>query len=335
MNKKLIIFIIVLLIMVGATLSILIYLKISKPFLDIYLKEESFQGIVDKNNVMFTKEGGNIEDGSCKVYLKNINNSEETFLANLEDCHRVGVLDLYLSKDKKHISFKNGNSIFDYDIDNRKSSLIYKIEENFERDSETRLNLIGFSPKENKILFDKVIYETDSSMGDEGWKNTTQKVEIYVYDTTTKNLSKRYENVFIAKFVTDSSTGSWDEGWTYASGWTRWTPDGEAIIFETELGGLPKKQYIFYLDDLDVKELSPKNVRGNINTCGYWYNKGEREPEFIEGYSFYVFRTLLFPDGKTFLKRESIYQKGCFMDCSPIRFKYYIKESESSYCIPL
>ena len=322
--------------MVGATLSILIYLKISKPFLDIYLKEESFQGIADEDNVMFTKEGGKIEDGSCEVYLKDINNQEEIFLAKLRDCHTVGALDLYLSKDKKHISFKNGNSIYDYNIDSGKSSLVYKTDEIAKGNyaSETRLNLIGFSPKENKILFDKVIYETDSSMGDEGWKNTTQKVEIYVYDIATKNLSKIYGDVFIAKFVTDSSTGNWDEGWAYSS-WTRWTPEGEAIIFETELGGLPRKQYIFYLDDLKVKELNPENVRGNINTCGYWYNKGEREPEFMEGYSSYVFRTLLFPNGKTFLERKSIYPKGCFMDCSPIRFKYYIKETKQSYCEPL
>lgn len=327
MKKGLLIFGILLAIIIVSILSVLIYIKFQKPFLDIYLKEGSFQGIVDKNNVMFTKEGGNIEEGSCNVYLKNMNTLEETFLISLDNCP-----DLYLSKDKKHLSFENSGFIYDYNIDNGKSSLIYEAKEIIGRDSETRLNLIGFSPKENKILFDKVIYETDSSMGDEGWKNTTQKVEIFVYDTNTKNLSKIYENVFIAKFVTDSSTGSWDEGWTYVSGWTRWAPDGEAIIFETELGGLPKKQYIFYLDDFDVKKLSPENVRGNINTCGYWYNKEEREPEFMEGYSFPVFKTLLFPDGKTFLKRESIYSKGCFMDCSPIRFKYYIKEAEQSYC---
>jgi len=344
MKKGVAIFLIIILVL--AVIAILIYILYPKPFLDISLKEGSFQGIVDKSNVMFTREDTKNEDRSCNIYLKNILSNKETLLTNFNYCPSYfDEVNLYLSQDKKQIAFATdtkafewyinhktlvtpGRSIYNYNIHTKDYTPIFNINKVISDDYayEYRLNLEGFSPQENKILFDKTTAN-----------NTAQKVEIYVYDLNTRNLTNIYENLFITKFITNTSTGSWDEGAIYNPLFTRWSPNGEAIIFETQLGGLPRKQYIIYLDNLIVRELNSENVRGDINTCGYWYNSGKSDEEFLDEvhpYSSYLFRSLLFPDGKTYLQRKSIYQVGCFMDCSPIGFKFYIKKLDKTYCNP-
>ncbi|MBS3088908.1 hypothetical protein J4402_03980 [Candidatus Pacearchaeota archaeon] len=345
MGKKLIIIFFIILILV-AIFSVVFYSLITpgplleKPFLYInWQKGDSFQRItLDGENVLFTKREGitdKYNDRSCQVYLKNINSEKEMLLTKLDYCYIVSTTGLHLSKDKKFLFFETEESSFETYVNN-KTGILARPEKNiygYDLDnqeffivSKNISNLLGISSTEDKILFDRVRY----TYGEDIYKNQTQHVEIFIYDLETREEKKVFEEAFNTKIPVNNSSG-WDDGWGYNYGFTRWSPEGDAVIYELVLGGLPQKQYIFYLDSLEVKELIPENVRGNINVCGYWYSKGEVDPTFIEGYSGVVFRKHLFSDGKTYLKR---FDNQRVMDSPLVWSKYYLKELEESYCNP-
>lgn len=378
MGKKLFIFLAVIIILIIIFISLLLHKFFFKTsnldyFLSLEIRKESFSGIsLDGKQALFKENKGSFPKSTCKVYSKDIENKKVELLADLNfDCK----FNDYLSKEGNYLFFDISNavknkitsfskdifvvnglykhSIYGYDIKNKK---LFLIKEGVEAKdfnpgggplTGTDYRIIGLSPKDNnKILIEKSIYEVvyKKFEASENWGDvwlTTN--EIWVLDLETN------EEILILNETISSEIDYLDFRY-HQTGLTRWSPDGEAIIYETgKLNSLSDKyseleynkenpslntQYIIYLEDLERKELKPENVKGDITSCGYYYN------ENLESYGSLLYLipeyVIPFPDGKTYLSMTTSIHRFCpFPDCPPDHEDYILRTNEQFYCKPI
>lgn len=367
--KTLLIIIIIVVVLVGGISSIFLYKKSVEPFLyGRYnrLFQVTFGGdeILFGKNVFLSENAkiGKFPYYHCEIYLKDIKTEEERLVKRFNfDCGITDSESLAISKNKKYILFDTNqdtlnkrtsnlavseHSIYVYDIEADKFSLIK--EGFYERIPDTGYTKISYSyvrpspTEDNKFLFTKrksitLWYGEKDHNGIYENQTYEQILETWVYDLTTD------EEILIYQ---ENLTG---ESWTwpderYHPYLTRWSPKGDAIIYEVGVEGVmdykrpdgPRnnEQYIVYLTDLEVKELNPDNVVGDIDLCGYFY-EGNLQPfyELVDkNWEKGRGNLVLFPDGKTYFKVRVCASEFCpGAENYP---KYYLRESEEQYCTP-
>jgi hypothetical protein len=326
---------------------------------------------LDGKEILFSKRKGTLPDTRCEIYSKSLETNQTNLVAKLDfHCPQK----LVLSKDGDFLFFEISNaiiekipeeaydyynivdrykkSIYAYNLKEKKSILLKKGLEKEDYTSSgggiTGINylLIGPSPSENNkvLILEENEYLISKSIGggphyNYGYFNNT----LLVYDTKTNQeitIFREYEwSPYCFVNCTDDPISK------YQYPLTRWSPKGDAVIFEKGLlGSLAEKldvfqrggvdvfgkdtpqntQYVVYLDNLEQKELKSENFQEDINSCGYYYNGNLNSYQQLSEPVEYVY---FLPDGKTYIRKYAVPSLG-----TPTEYYYVLKVSRNPYC---